>query len=47
MGVSNIWDPKQNIEGGVKYMRYLMDLFNGDARSSSPGPASCVTWGTT
>jgi len=30
MGVTNIYDPKQNIEGGVKYMRLLLDLFGGD-----------------
>jgi soluble lytic murein transglycosylase-like protein len=30
MGVTNIYDPKQNIEGGVKYMRWLLDTFNGD-----------------
>jgi hypothetical protein len=30
MGVANIYDPKQNIEGGVKYMRFLLDMFNGD-----------------
>lgn len=29
-GVTNIYDPKQNIDGGVKYMRWLMDLFGGD-----------------
>jgi len=30
MGVSNIFDPKQNIEGGVRYMRMLLDMFGGD-----------------
>src|ERR1043166_5248861 len=29
-GVTNIWDPKQNIEGGARYMRFLLDLFAGD-----------------
>jgi hypothetical protein len=29
-GVTNIYDPKQNIEGGVKYMRWLLDQFGGD-----------------
>jgi soluble lytic murein transglycosylase-like protein len=29
-GVENIYDAKQNIEGGVKYMRWLLDTFNGD-----------------
>ncbi len=30
MGVTNIHDPAQNIEGGVRYLRYLMDLFKGN-----------------
>lgn len=30
MGVTDIYDPQQNIEGGVKYMRLLLDMFNGD-----------------
>ncbi|HEV7642725.1 MAG TPA: lytic transglycosylase domain-containing protein [Pyrinomonadaceae bacterium] len=29
-GVTNIYDPQQNIEGGVKYMRWLLNTFNGD-----------------
>ncbi len=29
-GVENPFDPKQNIEGGVSYLRYLLDLFGGD-----------------
>lgn len=29
-GVENTFDPKQNIEGGVTYLRYLLDLFGGD-----------------
>ena len=29
-GVTNIYDPKQNIDAGVKYMRWLIDKFNGD-----------------
>jgi len=30
MGVENIFDPKQNIDGGVRYMRMLLDMFGGD-----------------
>src|SRR5688572_33089751 len=26
-GVTNIFDPRQNIEGGARYMRFLLDLF--------------------
>ena len=36
-GVKNIWDPKQNIEGGARYMRFLLDLFAGDVRLALAG----------
>lgn len=29
-GVTQIWDPKQNIDAGVKYMRWLLDTFGQD-----------------
>jgi hypothetical protein len=29
-GVTQIYDPKQNIDAGVKYMRWLLDTFSGD-----------------
>ena len=29
-GVTSIYDPKQNIDAGVKYMRWLLDTFRGD-----------------
>ena len=29
-GVTDIYDPKQNIDAGVKYMRWLLDKFGGD-----------------
>ena len=28
--VSNNFDPKDNVEGGVKYLRFLLDTFRGD-----------------
>lgn len=31
-GVTNSFDPRQNIEGGTKYLRFLMDEFKGDYR---------------
>jgi hypothetical protein len=37
MGVDNIYDPKQNIEGGVRYMRLLLDMFDGDVRLALAG----------
>ena len=29
-GVKNSYDPAQNIDGGVKYLRFLIDRFKGD-----------------
>lgn len=29
-GVTKIYDPKQNIDAGVRYMRWLLDTFQGD-----------------
>jgi soluble lytic murein transglycosylase-like protein len=29
-GVANIYDAAQNIEGGAKYLRFLLDKFDGD-----------------
>jgi soluble lytic murein transglycosylase-like protein len=31
-GVRDIWDPEQNIEGGVAYLRFLQGRFDGDIR---------------
>ena len=30
MKVKNLLDPEENIEGGIRYLRYLLDRFNGD-----------------
>jgi len=29
-GITNLYDPAQNIQGGAKYLRYLMQKFNND-----------------
>jgi soluble lytic murein transglycosylase-like protein len=34
MNVSNIFNPGENIEGGVRYFKYLLSLFNNDLRLS-------------
>jgi soluble lytic murein transglycosylase-like protein len=34
MGVHRIFDPEQNIDGGVRYLRYLLNSFNGDVELS-------------
>ncbi len=31
-GVSNVFNPVENIQGGARYLRYLLDLYNGDYR---------------
>ena len=30
LGVKDVSDPSQNIEGGTKYLRYLVERFDGD-----------------
>jgi soluble lytic murein transglycosylase-like protein len=37
LGVRDIFDPQQNIEGGVKYIRILLDMFEGDVRLALAG----------
>lgn len=34
MNVSNVFNPRENIEGGVRYFKYLLSLFNNDLRLS-------------
>ena len=34
MNVSNSFNPRENIEGGVRYLKYLLSLFNNDLRLS-------------
>ena len=36
-GVVNIYDAKQNIEGGAKYLRFLLDKFDGDVSLTLAG----------
>lgn len=30
MGVGNVFDPAQNVDGGVRYLRMLLERYNGD-----------------
>jgi Transglycosylase SLT domain len=36
-GVSSIFDPRQNIEGGARYVRFLLDQFDGDVNLALAG----------
>lgn len=36
-GVTNIFDARQNIEAGTRYMRWLLDCFGGDVRLALAG----------
>ena len=36
-GVTSIWDPQQNIEGGSRYMRFLLDTFDGNVELALAG----------
>lgn len=44
MGVQNVWNPKQNIFGGAKYLKQMLDKFQGDlpraVASYNAGPAA-------
>ncbi len=36
-GVTSIFDPKQNIEGGARYLRFLLNYFGGDLQLALAG----------
>ena len=36
-GVKDIYNPRQNIEGGTKYLRFLLNHFKGDVKLSLAG----------
>jgi len=49
LGVSNSFDPQQNIEAGVKYLKYLKDLYKDDrlalaAYNAGPGAVDKYQW---
>ncbi|HLR08363.1 MAG TPA: lytic transglycosylase domain-containing protein [Bacillota bacterium] len=37
LGIQNPYDPEQNIDGGAKYLRYLLDKYNGDLKLALAG----------
>jgi len=48
-GVSNVFNPAQNIQGGSKYLKYLLDLFGGNyalaLAAYNAGEAAVATYG--
>ncbi len=46
MGVKNVWDPSENINGGTKYLKYLLEQFDGNIplalASYNAGPARVI-----
>lgn len=49
LGVSNSFSPWENIRGGVKYLRQMLDQFNGDEKlalaSYNAGPSAVKKYG--
>jgi hypothetical protein len=36
-GVEDVWDPEQNLRGGMAYLRWLLDYFEGDVKLALAG----------
>lgn len=49
LGVTDVWNPQQNIDGGVKYLAQQLKSFNGDTRLAlaayNAGPAAVKKYG--
>ncbi|TAM62530.1 lytic transglycosylase domain-containing protein [bacterium] len=49
LGVSDPYDPQQNVAGGVRYLRGLLDRFNGDVSLAvaayNAGPGAVEKYG--
>lgn len=49
LGVQDAYDPRQNVEGGVKYLRQLLDMFGNDHTKAvaayNAGPGAVQRYG--
>jgi soluble lytic murein transglycosylase-like protein len=48
-GVSDVFDPMENLQGGARYLKYLLNLYDGDDRLAlaayNAGEGAVARWG--